>query len=179
MMRLPAVLRRLHERRDGVALIEFAISLPVLLLLYVGGFQLCYAVSVYRKVTQSSRTIADLTTQYTSVTDQDLQDILGSAKYVMAPYKISMTKAIVTQVKISKSLKSTVDWSKGLNTDGLQKNKDYNLPLSIRQPDTYLVVADVSYLYQPTFAGKMIGSIPLRETIIMSPRASEAVELKK
>ena len=179
MMRLPAFLRRLHERRDGVALIEFAISLPVLLLLYVGGFQLCYAVSVYRKVTQSSRTIADLTTQYTSVTNQDLQDILGSAKYVMAPYSLSLTKATITQVKVSTGLNPTVDWSKGLNTDGLQPGKYFNLPMSIRQPGTYLVVADVSYLYKPTFAGKMIGSIPLRETIIMSPRASDAVELKK
>ena len=59
--------RSLLQDNAGAALIEFAMVLPVLILCYLGGFQLMEAVSVYRKVTTSTRSIADLTSRSSSV----------------------------------------------------------------------------------------------------------------
>ena len=60
---------RLFRESRAVAAVEFAFALPILLLLYVAGYQISDAISSYRKVTVATRTIADLATQFTSVTD--------------------------------------------------------------------------------------------------------------
>lgn len=173
------VFRGLVAARDAVAMVEFAISLPFLALLYVGGYQICDAVSAYRKVTRATRTIADLTSQYTSVDEQDVSEILASSNQVMAPYPTANATMTVTQVRISSVGYPTVDWSRGLNAQGLPAGTFFNLPVSIRQPGTYLIVAQIRYGYRPLFGTSYLGDIPLSETIIMSPRASAYVAMQQ
>jgi Flp pilus assembly protein TadG len=62
------VTRRLWADQGGVSAVEFAICLPFIVLLYLGGYQLSDSISAYRKVTAATRTVADLTSQSTSVT---------------------------------------------------------------------------------------------------------------
>ncbi len=111
-------LRRLVRTNSGIALVEFALSLPFLALLYAGGFQIFDAVSAYRKVTRATRTIADLTSRYATVREQDVSDILASSQQVMAPYTISAATMTVTQVNVSMLGYPTVDRSRGKNAQG-------------------------------------------------------------
>ncbi|MBB4154244.1 Flp pilus assembly protein TadG [Sphingomonas jinjuensis] len=178
-MRAVRFIRRLLAARRGVAMIEFAMSLPFLTVLYVGGFQVCDAVSAWRKVTRATRTVADLTSQYTSVDEQDVIDILNSSQQVMSPYKASAAIITVTQVKMNDLAYPTVDWSRGKNAQGLASGTYFNLPLAIRQANTSMIVAQISYTYTPLFGSKFFGTIPLRETIIMSPRASTSVTMQQ
>ena len=47
----------------GVSAVEFALVLPLMLTLYLGGAELAQAISASRKVTLVSRTVADLAAQ--------------------------------------------------------------------------------------------------------------------
>lgn len=169
------LLRRLAGDTRGVSLIEFAISLPFLILLFTGSFQLSDAVAANRKVTMATRTIADLTAQYTVVSDSDLDTILNASQQVLAPYSADAATMTVTLVKTDALYRSTVDWSDGKNTNGLAPGTAFNLPTAIKQPGTSLIVAQVVYTYKPTFGANYIGTIPLTETIIMSPRGSSTI----
>lgn len=160
----------------GVSATEFAIVLPFLILLYLGGYQLSDAISAYRKVTTATRTVADLTTQYTSITNADLDAILSASQQVMSPYKISNAKLVVSQVSVDNSGSATVSWSRGLNTGPLTQGAPYTLPNSIKQNNTSLIVASIQYAYTPIVAPGLIGAIPMRDDIIMSPRASSTVK---
>lgn len=160
----------------GMAVTEFAIVLPFLILLYVGGYQLTDAISAYRKVTMSARTVADLTTQYTSVSNTDLDTILAASRQVLAPYDIQDAKLVVSQISVDGTGAAKVSWSRGLNTDALEPGANYTLPTTVKQNNTSLIVASIKYTYTPDFASVIIGTIPLREDIIMSPRASSTVE---
>ena len=168
---------RLMRDRRGVSLVEFALCLPFLMLLYIGGYQLSDGISAYRKVTTTTRTIADLTTQYTSLTTGDLDTILNASTQVLAPYKISAGSFVVSQIKIDASGNSTVDWSRGKNSSGLTVGASFTVPASIKVNNTWLIVATVNYTYTPVAASGMIGTIPLQETIYMNPRASTQVKL--
>lgn len=168
-------LTTLAQDSRGVSLIEFAISLPFLILLFTGSFQLSDAVAANRKVTMAARTIADLTSQYTVVSDSDLDTILNASQQVMAPYAVKDATMTVTLVKTDLLYRSTVDWSEGKNTSGLRPGTAFNLPVAIKQPGTSLIVAKVVYTYKPTFGMAYIGTIPLAETIIMSPRGSSTI----
>ena len=167
----------LRDDRRGVALIEFAFAAPILMLLFVGGYQLSDAFFAYRKVTLATRTISDLTTRFTKVSDEDLDTILNASQQVMAPYKPSAATMTVSQINIDKDGNSTVDWSRGKNMSGLTKNAAFTLPAAIKQPNTSLIVSQITYTYRPVIASGTLGTIPLKEQMIMSPRASATIPL--
>ncbi len=177
-MRAVRFLRRLAHAERGMALVEFALVLPFMALLYVGSYQICDAVAAYRKVTRATRTIADLTSQYTSVDEQDVAEILNSSVQVMSPYPTSKATMTVTQVTISDAGYPTVDWSRGKNSSGRTKGEYFDIPTAIRQKNTSLIIAQINYTYTPAFAASFIGTLPLSETIIMSPRASASVAMQ-
>lgn len=169
-------MRRLSRDRRGTSAIEFAIALPVLIMLFTGGFQLSDAVSVYRKVTTTSRALADLTSQYVTVNDATLDRILAASTQVMAPYSTVDAKLVVSQIKTDLTLQTKVVWSRGRNTPALAVGTPVTIPDGLKFPNTYAVIARVTYTYRPVFGSSYVGTIPMGDTIIMLPRASESIE---
>lgn len=169
-------LGRLPHDTRGAAMIEFALCMPFLLLLYIGGYQLSDGISAYRKVTTATRTVADLTSQYTSVSNDDLDTILNASTQVLAPYKMSDTKLTVSQIYTDKTGTSTVDWSRGKNINALTPGSAFAVPATIKQNDSYIIVASIDYTYTPVAGSNLIGTIPMHDQIIMGPRASTQVK---
>lgn len=171
---LPGLLpmTRLGRDRRGVSAVEFAFVLPMLVLIYVAGYQLSDAIAANRKVTIATRAIADLTTQYVTVTDTSLDTILAASQQIMTPYSAANATAIVSEISIDKDRNATVTWSRPLNGAALIVGAPYTLPDNIRLANTSLIIATMDYNYVPKIASKMIGTIPMRDQIIMSPRRS-------
>ncbi|TGX56099.1 pilus assembly protein [Sphingomonas gei] len=170
------MIARLARETRGVSAVEFAFVLPFLVLLFVGGYQLSDAISAYRKVTVATKTVADLTSQYTSVTNGELDQILAASQQVMAPYKVSNAKITVSQVSIDNNGNAMISWSRALNTPEMTVGTAFTVPATIKQNNTSLIVATITYSYVPVVASGMFGTIPMRDDIIMSPRASSSVK---
>ena len=64
---------RLLDDRRGVAAIEFAMIVPIMLVLFFGTVEFSSGVAVDRKVSLMARTLSDLTSQSTAVADVDLR----------------------------------------------------------------------------------------------------------
>ena len=79
------VLLLLRDNGDAAA-VEFAIALPVCLTLFFGGFVLMQTVALSRKITLTTRALADLTSQYTSMQTSDMTNVMGGAIEVLAPF---------------------------------------------------------------------------------------------
>src|SRR3546814_4971534 len=77
---------RLARETRALGAVEFAMTAPFLILLYVGGFQLMDAISAYRKVTVTTRSLADLTSRQETMTDAKAIEFMNAARQVMAPY---------------------------------------------------------------------------------------------
>ena len=73
-----AARRRANCSRDrsGIAAIEFAVIVPLMLVMFFGMVEFSSGVAVDRKVTLMARTLSDLTSQSTSVNDTDLTELL-------------------------------------------------------------------------------------------------------
>jgi Flp pilus assembly protein TadG len=158
--------------QNGTALLEFAITLPVLLMLYLGCVQICDAVAVYRKTTTTTRTIVDLTSQQTQVSDSELDSIMSASSQVMAPYATTGVQMVLTQVTISSTGVATVDWSRGSgggteNTVG----SVYTLPSGVAINGTSIIIGKVNYDYVANLGGIIRTEIPLGDTIYMYPRS--------
>ena len=85
-------LARLRGDQDGVSSVEFAMLLPLMLTLYLGAVEISQAVGIDRKVTLTSRTLADLTSQVSSLSSSDMSNVLNASSAVIAPYDPSKLK---------------------------------------------------------------------------------------
>ena len=72
------VARFVRDKR-GVAAVEFAFIVPLMLVLLFGMIDTSSAVAVDRKVTIAARTISDLVSQATQVKDADLENYFALA----------------------------------------------------------------------------------------------------
>jgi hypothetical protein len=140
-----------RQSRRATAAIEFALILPLALLLYVGAAEIADSVITSRKVNDLARTLADLLSrQPTSfqtvskpappqaVSQSTLRMIFTSAQTLLYPEPTSSLKMTLSAIDISNDISghccvSTIRWSftqaGALRTCGVLKGTDQPIPL--------------------------------------------------
>jgi hypothetical protein len=81
--------------RSGLAFLEFALVLPILLLLLLGGIEVSRYIQVSQKADKLAHTIVDLVAQSPTISTQDLQQIMAAARHVMEPYNFTDDGTII------------------------------------------------------------------------------------
>jgi Flp pilus assembly protein TadG len=142
--------RRLSADTRGLAAIEFAMIVPIMLIFLFGIIQVESGVSVDRKVSQTARTLSDLVSQASTVTDIDISNAFATAVAIMSPYPSSGVKSKVSQVYIDpQTLVAKVKWSKGSNTAARACNETVSVPPALQVPGTYLIMGEATLDYTP------------------------------
>lgn len=176
--------RRFAGDDSGVSAVEFALILPLMLTLYLGGVEVTQAVSIDRKVTLVARTVADLTAQASTVRDEDLDNYLGASKAVIVPYTSTPLKVTVSSIVVDKNLRATVDWSRNLaGGTPYAKGADMTsrIPVALREPCATaasactLIWGEATYEYQPTIGYVITGKLTLSDVIFMKPRLTNQI----
>lgn len=166
---------RLARDDRGTALIEFAFVLPFLVMLFIGGFQLMDAISAYRKVGSTARTLADLTSQNATMSAAQADEILGASRQVMAPYSPSAAVLRISQISVDANSNATVSWSRALNGTALSTGSTFTMPATLRQANKHFIYSEIQYTYTPNIASSIIGVIPFSQSMFMSPRGTDAI----
>ncbi len=166
--------RFLHDRR-GVSAVEFAMLLPLMMTLYLGSVETSQGIATSRKVTLTAHTLADLTTQYTSISNADMSNILNAASAIMAPYPVTGLQAVVSELSVDAQGTATVVWSDTLNGTARSAGQSVTIPSALAVPNTYLVVAEVQYSYDPTYGYVLTGTMTLSDQMVMRPRQSASI----
>lgn len=117
LARLVAALRK--DRR-GVAAVEFAFIVPVLLCMYFITLEAAQAIEVNRKVSRVSSTVADLITQMRDVTANQVRDIMRIGLAIIKPYNRSVPRLEVVAIQFGTEAVpvARVAWSVKLNSAG-------------------------------------------------------------
>jgi Flp pilus assembly protein TadG len=168
-------LRRLLADKRGVSAVEFAMLLPLMVTLYLGGVEVSQAVAIDRKVTLIARTLGDLVAQATTVSNADMSNILAATTSVMAPYSDSNLKITVSSVVINAQGVAKVAWSDTKNGTARAVNSTVTLPAALNVASTSLIWAESSYAYTPTIGYVITGTKNLTDQIYMRPRLSDTV----
>jgi Flp pilus assembly protein TadG len=162
-----ARLREFPAAKCGVAAVEFAMVLPVMLLMYLGMTEVTIAVNTDRKLTILSRTVADLTGRVSNVTDTEVDTIFGAALAVMAPYTSDDVKMRISSVVIrdnNGSPEARVCWSEGRNMSKRPPNEIVTVPEGFDTPGTSFILAEVEKVYKPMLGHAITGDINLSES---------------
>jgi Flp pilus assembly protein TadG len=174
--------------RRGIAAVEFAMIVPIMLVLFFGTVEFSSAVAVDRKVTLIARTLSDVTSQSISVADADLSNFFNAGCAILYPYagpppcttaNNPMT-AVISELYVDPTtLKARVQWSKGyqggaaLAVDAIVTA----VPSALLVGGTYLIYSQVSYTYKPVatynFASNL--SLTLSDVAYTRPRQSACV----
>ena len=173
--RLAYRLRGLADDASGVSAVEFALLLPVMVTLYLGTVEISQGIAADRKVSLTTRTVADLVSQVTSINNADMTNSLGAASTVMSPFSASNLKVTVSSVKIDANGNATIDWSDTLNGTAHSKGETVTLPTALKVANSSLIWSEVSFSYKPTIGYLISGTLSLKDQIYMRPRLSDSV----
>ena len=158
----------------GIAATEFAIVVPVMLLLFFGTDEFASGISVDRKVTLMARTLSDLTSQNTKVTDAQLTNFFNASAAIMTPYSSSPVRSTITQLYVDPAtLAARVQWSKG--STPRTAGTSVTIPTALQVGGTYLIYSEVSYTFVPTVGYVLKNSITLSDFTFTRPRQSTCV----
>ncbi|MGZ3321830.1 MAG: TadE/TadG family type IV pilus assembly protein [Xanthobacteraceae bacterium] len=186
--------------RRGIAATEFAVIVPIMLVLFFGTVEFSSGVAVDRKVTLIARALSDLTAQTpppslnstsATMTDTYLQNVFTASISIIAPYAPSPVKATLTEIYVDSNQIAKVQWSKSaiingdaatqatLMTSTLHQAGDVVtsiVPSNLLVRQTYLILSEVSYLYVPTIGYVMAKSgITLQDKAYTRPRQAYCV----
>src|SRR6201996_9229890 len=94
--------RKFSTAADGVAATEFAIVVPFMLVLLVGGAELGDGMAINVKVSATAHSVADMVTQNTALSTTSMHNILTGAASIIAPYPVSQNQLTVTVSEVSR-----------------------------------------------------------------------------
>ncbi len=106
----------------GIAAVEFAVIVPIMLVMFFGTVEFSSAIAVSRKVTLVARTLSDLTSQSISVADTDMTNFFTASSAILTPYAPTPTQATLSELYVDPTThKARVQWSKSatLNAAGV------------------------------------------------------------
>lgn len=182
---LARLARRFARARSGLAAVEFALLLPIMLMFYVGGSEVITLLTLDRKVGRTASTVTDLLSQEAltllagSSSDYNLEvaNIMDAAEAVLEPFDTSKAKILLLIVNVDATPQTIVKVSQ-LNdiVYAIGAASPIAVPSAIATSGD-VVVGRVSYSYTSPFSSALTGingdgSYHLQDTYFLKPRGS-------
>ena len=174
-------LGRLIRDRHGVAAVEFAIILPLMLTLYLGGAELTQGLITTRKSTNVASALSDLVAEQAAgatLTDSEIADVFAAATAIMSPYSTTSLKMTVSSVEFvtdsnaATGFDAKIRWTITNNggtprpcqiMTGVANNSNPSpttMPAGIYpasgSAQATAIISDTTYIYTPAIGGSLL-----------------------
>jgi Flp pilus assembly protein TadG len=170
------VIRSFKKSEKGVAAIEFALIIPVMLTTFFGVSEIANYILAARKVSNVASSAADLVAQDTTINTGEINDIMNSLNVILRPFNPSSATIRITSVVAHPTTgNTTVDWSDARNIPPRSPGSAVTIP-NIIAPGQSVVMAEVSFRYQTLFGEYLTSGMTVSDTFYLKPRRSTKVE---
>lgn len=168
------MIKRMRECQSGVALIEFAITLPIFLFAIMGGMELAWEAITRQRIQKIAATTADNAARVRGAIDEtDIHEIMTAARLNGKDLKLEERgRLIISSFQRNPSDKG--DWirwqrcigqAEGVSTYGIQgKGKNDSSLQGLKgdsdmrpPPGVALMVAEVIYEHEPLITDSYLG----------------------
>ncbi len=186
--------RKFSTDADAVAATEFAIVVPFMLLLYVGGIELADGMAINVKVSATAHSVTDMVAQNTSLSTAQMQNMLTGATAIIAPYPVtssggsSLLSVTVSEISSDSNGNLTLRWSQSYNGTSFGPGRtnltNLTVPTSLngtvgnannpnnQNDQVSFIVGEASYAYTPNLGYTISGTVNLQDTYWLFPRCS-------
>ena len=183
-------IRAFGANTAGVAAMEFALVVPIMIGLYFMINETASGLRAARKVTMTARIMADLASRSADLSNAALSDLLDSSGPIFDPFNASTGSFRITSFRFDAAGKGFVDWSEirgaGLGaryarctpTDAIPSNPSLTpiaVPQGLKIANTSLVLAEALMQYKPSIGWAITGTLDLKDKLYMRPRDSSYV----
>jgi Flp pilus assembly protein TadG len=174
-------------RERGVAAVEFALVVPLMLSVYLGCTEAAALLTADRKVQSVAGAIGDLVARSNkTITQAQLEDYFLAATSIMDPYDTSELVQTVIAVAVAANGQATVLWSARYEDGALSKtvaehpkNSAYNLPAEMKAIATgqTVIATEAEYGYRPLLGIVFKDALDLNRSALFMPRFGGTITL--
>ncbi|WP_426231183.1 TadE/TadG family type IV pilus assembly protein [Pararhizobium sp. DWP3-4] len=176
--------RAFWRDRKGTGAIEFAIIAPLLIMAYIGCFEISVGFNVSRKVSRASSTVADVLTQMQSVDKASLDGMKAVAKSVMSPFELNdKTYTLkMTGIQMTAPGVGVVNWSYDqAGTAPYKAGSTVIMPSDISAVNTFivrseLVVPHEILLFAPGLSKNTLNTVDISKTSYFRQRVGTEIK---
>lgn len=175
--------RRIVHCRKGIAATEFALILPILMVIFFGMLEASDAMMTNRRVVNATNALVDLVGQERQVSPSDLDEIFNGVTNMLMPTENSPLSMRLVSVSVDPDDASRimVEWSRDNQGNSPYANgATYNgiVDTTLLQAGVSLVVAELTYEHKSGLTDYVMGSpIKFNRTSTRWPRRSTKVRL--
>lgn len=176
------LLARLAADRRGISGIEFALILPLIIVLFAATLDLGEGLMVSRRLDQISATTSDILTQESSWSTSAVETLVEGAVSILEPFDTAALKITVSVLNVSATGTATVAWSYGYQTDARATGSasPVDIPANIAESGVQLVVTTVEHDITTIFTALLseitgLDSYHLTSSAISRPRVGNTV----
>lgn len=180
---------RFSRSRRGVAAVEFAFIVPILLTLYFVTMEVAQAIQTNKKVGRVSSMVADLITQQATMAPSQIDAIMKIGESILQPYNRSRPKIVVTAIQIDEDEDPEVQiaWSRQLENGTYSRpfpeGNKVDVPAKLDKDGSFLIRVEAYLNYEPVITWTteqktslgLLGAfdgISMHETYYLRPRMS-------
>lgn len=147
--------RKFPGHEAGVAAVEFALIVPMLLIAYLGATDLTQALAIDRKLGTLASTVSDIVAQTDAIEGPQVDAYFNAATAIMRPFDLDKTGLQMAVIKVEgNTTRVTASRSRNaIPTDTLNIGDPFDLPDDMRDlaDGKFIVVTNAYYTYQPMF----------------------------
>ncbi|MFQ5534320.1 MAG: TadE/TadG family type IV pilus assembly protein [Sphingomonadales bacterium] len=172
---MTALLSRIRSDRSGIASLEIALAMPVLLILLSGTIETVNFIRVSDKVQAVSFATADLLSQQQTLSTSRVNDVFRATELMMQPFDASGLRIGVAAVRFrAGDGQATLDWTESRN--GGVVDAPLALTAQLTAPGQSVIVVTAEYTYRPIFGTLILSGLALKETAFAQPRRANVIE---
>ncbi|MEY4248458.1 MAG: hypothetical protein RJA87_91 [Pseudomonadota bacterium] len=167
----------LKTDQSGVSAVEFALLLPLLIMIYFGLAETTQILLADRRISQVAFSVGDLVSQTDQIDDAQMTDIFTVARVIMEPFPVSTVMGIrVTSIAVAPDGRASVVWSDANGTLGAYAT---GAPMTINgnrvDPGETVVLSEVRYRYRGVTSIIIADGATLSAKFYLKPRKTDAV----
>lgn len=179
-------LRLLAADSQGVALVEFALTLPFLLAMFMGTVEYSRYILINQKLDKTVNTVGDVVAQSEEVTTGEIDVLFGAVQHIMEPYSFNSNgRIIITSVSQTNGTPK-VKWQYAgggtmtHNSSVGAVNATAALPGGMTLYDGEdIIVAEIYYNFTPMMVQDMLGTKSISKIAVFKPRLGALSTLKQ
>lgn len=167
----------------GVSAVEFALIVPIVLILLIGMVYINEALTVHRKLRQVSFAAADLIAQQDAVTEADVTLTLAGAASLLSPYDTASLQLVLSVIEVVDG-EQTVVWSRAYQgtPESAGDEPAFPVPEDLILDGVQTVAVRADYAYSSVFSDLAAaftsgGELAMRDHMYERPRISDEITL--
>ena len=167
-------IKNFKKAEQGIAAIEFAMFVPLLLTMMLGMVDIGNALLAHKKVATAAQIVGDLVAREVSVSDAEINDAYAAAKMAIEPLNTTLFGLDVASVQyVGTSLTPTVRWQQTYNSTA--NSQAATIAAGLGQENEGVLVITARYTFTPIFSRFFLHTKQMQEVSVIRGRRTSFV----